>query len=61
MLEGWYPRTQLEMDPDRRRRKHGRFGAVKYVYPAATMGELRSWFADALERRIPAARPLYWT
>lgn len=61
VLEGWYPRTQLEMDPDARSRKRGKFGSVKYVYPAATMGGLRSWFAEALGTRIPAARPLYWT
>ncbi|RTL70253.1 MAG: radical SAM protein [Pseudonocardiaceae bacterium] len=61
VLEGWYPRTELEMDPDRRTRKHGKFGAVKYVYPKHEMAELREWFAAELERRIPAARPLYWT
>lgn len=61
VLEGWYPRGKLEMEPDQRSRKFGRFGAVKYVYPAERMRELRSWFAGALEQRIPAARPLYWT
>lgn len=61
VLEGWYPRTRLEMDPEQRSRKHGRFGAVKYVYPRPRMHELREWFAEELERRIPAARPLYWT
>ncbi|MEK8105920.1 spore photoproduct lyase family protein [Micromonospora sp. M12] len=34
VLLGWYPRTRLEMDEESRARKHGKFGAVKYVYPA---------------------------
>ena len=61
VLEGWYPRTKLEMDPEARRRKFGRFGAVKYVYPAEAMHELRTWFDTALAERLPAARALYWT
>jgi spore photoproduct lyase len=39
----------------------GKFGATKYVYPAETMRELRSWFDTALADRLPAARTLYWT
>jgi spore photoproduct lyase len=61
VLETWYPRTKLEMDPDARSRKFGKFGAVKYVYPAAEMRELRTWFESALADRLPAARILYWT
>jgi spore photoproduct lyase len=61
VLEGWYPRTKLEMDPEQRSRKFGKFGAVKYVYPADAMRELRTWFGRALEERLPAARALYWT
>ena len=61
VLEGWYPRTRLEMDPEQRSRKFGKFGAVKYVYPAESMTELRTWFETALADRLPAARPLYWT
>jgi spore photoproduct lyase len=61
VLEGWYPRTKLEMDPDARSRKFGKFGAVKYVYPADAMRELRTWFDIALPDRLPAARTLYWT
>jgi spore photoproduct lyase len=60
-LLGWYPRTQLEMDEDLRRTKRGRFGAVKHVYPAPVMAELRNWFDAALADRLPQARVLYWT
>jgi spore photoproduct lyase len=61
VLLGWYPRTALEMDEEARTRKHGRFGAVKYVYPAETMAELRSWFAARIAERLPSCRILYWT
>ena len=61
VLLGWYPRTKLEMDEESRTRKHGKFGAVKYVYPAGTMTELRSWFRGGIAERLPACRVLYWT
>ncbi|NHC12897.1 SPL family radical SAM protein [Motilibacter deserti] len=61
VLLGWYPRTKLEMDEDLRRQKRGKFGAVKHVYPAPVMNELRSWFDEALATRLPEARFLYWT
>ncbi|MCI3926647.1 hypothetical protein MO973_41385 [Paenibacillus sp. TRM 82003] len=58
---GWYPRTKLDLEESTRVRKHGRFGAVKFVYDAATTRELRSWFEQVLARELPAARYLYWT
>ena len=61
VLLGWYPRTKLEMDEDARRRKPGRFGALKYVYPPETMAELRSWFETRIAERLPSCRILYWT
>ncbi|WP_239082609.1 spore photoproduct lyase family protein [Actinoplanes teichomyceticus] len=61
VLLGWYPRTRVEMDEQARSRKHGRFGAVKYVYPAETMAQLRSWFQHELADRLPSCRILYWT
>jgi spore photoproduct lyase len=61
VLLGWYPRTRLEMDEAARSRKHGKFGAVKYVYPRDTMAELREWFTAEIADRLPACRILYWT
>ncbi|MCA2216376.1 spore photoproduct lyase family protein [Jidongwangia harbinensis] len=61
VLLGWYPRTRLEMDEASRSRKHGRYGAVKYVYPRETMAELRDWFDTEIARRLPGCRVLYWT
>jgi spore photoproduct lyase len=53
--------TRLEMDEDARRRKPGKFGALKYVYPPETMAELRSWFQTRIAERLPSCRILYWT
>ena len=61
ILLGWYPRTKLEMDETTRSRKHGKFGAVKYVYPPAVMAELRTWFEAEIAARLPDCRILYWT
>jgi spore photoproduct lyase len=61
VLLDWYPRTKLEMDPDQRTAKRSKFGGVKYVYPRETMREMRSWFDSEIDRRLPAARVLYWT
>jgi spore photoproduct lyase len=61
VLLGWYPQTKLEMDEERRTQKRSKFGGVKYVYDKTTMAQMRSWFTTELARRLPAARPLYWT
>ena len=60
-LLDWYPRTKLKMDEDLRVQKRGKFGAVKHVYPKPVMAELRGWFTDAVDQRLPGARLLYWT
>ncbi len=61
VLLGWYPRTQLEMDEDARRAKRGKFGALKHVYPADVMTELKAFFTTEVARTLPDARVLYWT
>ncbi len=61
VLQGWYPNSKLEMDEDRRTQKRSKFGGVKYVYPKATMAELRTWFHDQLSARFPGVPLLYWT
>jgi spore photoproduct lyase len=49
------------MDQGSRSGKHGKFGVVKYVYPAGTVAELRSWFHGEIAERLPSCRILYWT
>ncbi len=61
VLAGWYPNSALEMDEGARDEKRTKFGSAKYVYPAASMRELRGWFAAEITARWPGARVLYWT
>ena len=61
VLQGWYPRTRLEMDPEARAQKRGKYGAVKHVYPPETMAAVRAWFAEQVDARLPGARQLYFT
>ncbi|CAA9480155.1 MAG: Spore photoproduct lyase [uncultured Solirubrobacteraceae bacterium] len=61
VLSGWYPGSRLEMDESVRTLKRTKFGGGKYVYPRATMGELRGFLEAAIAERLPEARVLYWT
>ena len=61
VLNGWYPGSALEMDKEQRAQKRTKFGAVKHVYPAPLMKEMRGWFEAELGRVLPGARLLYWT
>ncbi len=61
VLQGWYPRTRLDLDEERRSAKRTKFGGVKHVYPREVMRELREWFAAAVEERLPGVPLLYWT
>ena len=61
VLLSWYPRTKVEMDPGQRTVKRTKFGSVKFVLPREVMSELRTWFEEAVDRELPAARVLYWT
>jgi spore photoproduct lyase len=61
VLLGWYPRTPLDMDEARRSMKRTKFGTSKYVYPAALMKEMKSWFEQTIPQHLPTARILYWT
>ena len=61
VLSGWYPASSLEMDESVRTVKLNKFGARKYVYPKATMREMRAWFEDEAGRALPGGAVLYWT
>ena len=61
VLTGWYPATTLEMDEAVRVRKFGKYGNVKYVYPAALMRAMRAHLEGEAARHLPGARMLYWT
>lgn len=61
VLGGWYPGSDLEMDPGLRDQKTTKFGSIKHVYPADEMKTMKAWFTAALAERLPQARLLYWT
>lgn len=61
VLDAWYPGSSLDMSPRNRSTKRTKFGAEKQVYDAGTMRRLRSFFEQAIQRSLPAARILYWT
>ncbi len=61
VLQGWYPKSKLDLSEQGRSEKRNKFGGVKYVYTAPQMKELRGWFQREIAARFPAARILYWT
>ncbi len=61
VLQGWYPKSQLDMSEDGRELKRNKFGGAKYVYPRAQMTQMRVWFTAEIARRFPHATLLYWT
>jgi spore photoproduct lyase len=61
VLDSWYPGSDLDMSGAHRRQKRTRFGAVKQVYDAPTMGALKRFFETEIAARLPAMRILYWT
>ena len=61
VLQGWYPKSTLDMSDDGRELKRNKFGGAKYVYPRAQMKEMRAWFSSEIARRFPHATLLYWT
>lgn len=61
VLLGWYPNTRLDLDETTRAVKRNKFGGTKFVYPTATMRELRRFFEREIVSRFPRASILYWT
>lgn len=61
VLQSWYPGSSLDMGSEGRAEKRTKFGAVKHVYDAPTMKELRGFFEAEIARMLPTARILYWT
>ena len=61
MLDSWYPASKLDMGAENRVEKRTKFGSLKYVYDAETMGTMKRFFAAEVARHLPQARVLYWT
>lgn len=56
-----YPKTRLEMDEERRKKKWGKYGRVKYVYRDAEMEALKDYMEEWIGRPFPSAKILYFT
>ena len=61
MLGEWYPASPLDMDETARTHRRTRFGGEKFVYPAATMREIKAFFHEGVAELMPTARILYFT
>lgn len=61
VLQGWYPKSSLDMNDQNREVKRNKFGGQKYVYPKDLMKEMKSFFYEEITARFPDSRILYWT
>jgi spore photoproduct lyase len=56
-----FPNTQLDLDETGRRRKFGKYGLVKYVYPETNYTRLKEFILENVGRFFPEARIEYFT
>ncbi|KJS21396.1 MAG: Spore photoproduct lyase [Clostridiaceae bacterium BRH_c20a] len=55
-----FPHTELPMDEEKRQYKYGQFGYGKYVYPKESMGELKHFFQEQINKFFPEAEISYF-
>jgi len=56
-----FPNSQLDLDESTRRRKFGKYGLVKYIYPEAEYNRLKEFTLENVARLFPGARVEYFT
>jgi spore photoproduct lyase len=56
-----YPKSKLEMEEEKRKKKWGRYGRVKYVYKENQMQALERHMREQIERFFPGASIEYFT
>ncbi len=61
VIEKRYPKSKLEMDEAKRKKKCGRWGQHKYVYPDEQAEALREWITERIFEHFPQARIEYFT
>lgn len=61
IIETRYPNTKLEMNPEEREKKWGKYGRVKYVYKKEEAMELKAYIAAQITRLFPQAQIQYFT
>lgn len=61
VIEKRYPKTKLEMDIEKRKKKWGRWGQNKYVYPDEQQTALREFITERIFEHFPEAGIDYFT
>ncbi|MGR6126886.1 spore photoproduct lyase [Paenibacillus sp. SER-28] len=61
VIEKRYPKTKLEMDKEKRKKKWGRWGQNKYVYPDEQQNALREFITERIFEHFPLSRIEYFT
>lgn len=56
-----FPNTKLDLDEATRRKKYGKYGLVKYIYPEAEYHQLKEHILKLLDRFFPASLIEYFT
>lgn len=56
-----FPGTKLDLDEAARRKKYGKYGMVKYIYPEAEYTKLKETILKLLGRFFPASQIEYFT
>ncbi len=56
-----FPNTSLELDESKRRRKFGKYGLVKYLYPEEEYQKLKNHMLDLIKKYFPQATVEYFT
>lgn len=56
-----YPSTELDLNETSRRKKYGKFGVVKYIYPTEQYRQLKETIIKLLGRFFPASQIEYFT
>lgn len=56
-----FPGTKLDLDEAARRKKYGKYGLVKYIYPEAEYTKLKEIILKLLGRFFPASQIEYFT
>ncbi|MDD4436811.1 MAG: spore photoproduct lyase [Tissierellia bacterium] len=56
-----FPKTQLDMEEEKRSLKWGRFGRFKYVYPKEQAEEIKEYLSSLIQERFPKADIKYFT
>lgn len=61
IIEERYAKSKLDMNEEKRKKKWGRYGRVKYVYLDEQMNEIKENFKNWIEKYFPEATILYLT